>query len=50
MGVKLEINAREVATLAPLALLAVWLGFYPEWVLSYLQAPVAQLLAAAAAP
>jgi NADH-quinone oxidoreductase subunit M len=44
-GLKLEINPREVATLAPLALLAVCLGLYPEWILSYLRAPVAQLLA-----
>ena len=39
-GLKLELNAREVATLAPLALLAVGLGLYPECVLSYLRAPV----------
>ena len=44
-GLKLELNAREVATLAPLALLAVCLGLYPELVLSYLHAPVAELLA-----
>ncbi len=43
-GLKLELNAREVATLAPLALLAVALGLYPECVLSYLRAPVAELL------
>ena len=42
-GLKLELNAREVATLAPLALLAVGLGLYPECVLSYLRAPVAAL-------
>ena len=50
MGLKLELNAREVATLAPLALLAVYLGLHPEWVLSYLRAPVAQLLAAGVTP
>jgi NADH-quinone oxidoreductase subunit M len=50
VGLKLELNAREVATLAPLALLAVCLGLYPEWVLSYLHAPVAQLLAAGVTP
>ena len=50
MGLKLELNAREVATLAPLALLAVYLGFHPEWVLSYPRAPVAQLLAAGVTP
>ena len=44
-GLKLELNAREVATLAPLALMAVCLGLYPELVLSYLHAPVAELLA-----
>ncbi len=49
-GLKLEINAREVATLAPLALLAVCLGLYPELVLSYLRVPVAELLAAGVAP
>jgi hypothetical protein len=31
--------------LAPLALLALGLGLYPELVLSYLRAPVAELLA-----
>lgn len=49
-GLPLELNAREVATLAPLAFLAVCLGLYPEYVLSYLRAPVAQLLAAGVAP
>jgi NADH-quinone oxidoreductase subunit M len=45
VGLRLELNAREVATLAPLAVLAVCLGLYPEYVLSYLRAPVSQLLA-----
>ncbi len=49
-GLKLELNAREVATLAPLALLAVCLGLYPECVLSYLHATVAELLAAGGTP
>jgi NADH-quinone oxidoreductase subunit M len=49
-GLALELDAREVAILAPLALLAVVLGLYPEWVLSYLHAPVAELLAAGGAP
>ena len=49
-GLKLELNVREVATLAPLALLAVCLGLYPELVLSYLRVPVAELLAAGVAP
>src|SRR5438094_5755726 len=49
-GLKLDLNSREVATLAPLALLAVGLGLYPESVLSYLHAPVAQLLAVGVTP
>jgi NADH-quinone oxidoreductase subunit M len=49
-GLALELDAREVAILAPLALLAVVLGLYPECVLSYLHAPVAELLAAGGAP
>ena len=44
-GLKLELNAREFATLAPLAVLALCLGLYPELVLSYLRVPVAELLA-----
>ncbi len=44
-GLELELNPREVATLLPLAILAVTLGLYPELVLSYLRAPVAELLA-----
>jgi NADH-quinone oxidoreductase subunit M len=47
---KLELNAREVATLAPLAILAICLGLYPEYILSYLRAPVAQLLASGVTP
>jgi NADH-quinone oxidoreductase subunit M len=39
-GLKLELNVREVATLAPLAFLAVCLGVYPECVLSYLRVTV----------
>ncbi|PYS34915.1 MAG: NADH-quinone oxidoreductase subunit M, partial [Acidobacteria bacterium] len=38
VGLKLELNAREVATLAPLVFLAVFLGVYPDYVLSYLHA------------
>ena len=49
-SLKLELNAREVAVLAPLAILAVCLGLYPEFVLSYLRAPVAELLSAGATP
>jgi NADH-quinone oxidoreductase subunit M len=49
-GHKLELDLREIATLAPLALLAVSLGLYPEYVLSYLRAPVAKLLGAGMVP
>ena len=49
-GLKLEINAREAATLAPLALLALLLGLYPEYLLSYIRGPVARLLAAGVTP
>ena len=49
-GLKLELNAREVATLAPLALLALCLGLYPELVLSYVRAPVAELLSGGLMP
>lgn len=48
-GLRLDLNAREVATLAPLALLALVIGLYPESVLGFLRASVAQLLAAVAA-
>jgi NADH-quinone oxidoreductase subunit M len=47
---KLELNTREVATLAPLVLFAVCLGVYPDLVLSYLRAPVAALLAGGVTP
>jgi len=49
-GLKLELNAREVATLAPLALLALYLGLHPEYVLAYLRTPIARLLGAGVAP
>jgi NADH-quinone oxidoreductase subunit M len=49
-GLKLELNAREIATLAPLAILALFLGLYPESVLSYLRAPVARLLGGGVTP
>jgi NADH:ubiquinone oxidoreductase subunit 4 (subunit M) len=39
-----------VATLAPLALLALVIGLYPESVLGFLRASVTQLLAAMLAP
>ena len=50
VALKLELNAREVATLAPLAILAISLGLYPDCILSYLRVPVAQLLAAGVTP
>ncbi len=50
VGLKLELNPREVATLAPLVVLAVSLGLYPEYLLSYLRAPVAQLLGSGVTP
>ena len=49
-GLKLELNAREVATLAPLAILAVCLGLRPEFVLSYLRETVNALLIFGATP
>ena len=45
-----DLNAREVATLAPLALLALVIGLYPESVLGFLRASVTQLLGAVAGP
>ena len=49
-GLKLELNAREIATLAPLAFLVFCLGLYPEFVLSYLRVPVAKLLSGGVMP
>ncbi len=49
-GKGLELNAREVATLAPLAFLAVCLGVYPECVLAYLHETVDALLTSGATP
>jgi NADH-quinone oxidoreductase subunit M len=49
-GLKLDLNAREVAILAPLALLALSLGLYPQLVLDYVHAPMTQLLAAGVTP
>jgi NADH-quinone oxidoreductase subunit M len=49
-GLKLELNAREIATLAPLAFLAILLGLYPDCVLSYLRETVDVLLTAGARP
>jgi NADH-quinone oxidoreductase subunit M len=44
-----DLNAREIATLAPLAALALVIGLYPESALGVLRASVAQLLTAVAA-
>jgi NADH-quinone oxidoreductase subunit M len=49
-GLRLDLNAREVATLAPLALLVLMIGLYPEFVLGFLRASVTQLLAGVPAP
>jgi NADH-quinone oxidoreductase subunit M len=49
-GLRLEIKAREIATLAPLGVLAIVLGLYPDAVLAVLRESVGQLLAAVAAP
>jgi NADH-quinone oxidoreductase subunit M len=47
VGLKLELNFREFATLAPLAFLVVCLGVYPDCVLSYFRETVDALLAGA---
>ena len=47
-GLRLDLSAREVATLAPLVLMALVIGLYPEFVLGFLRASVTQLLTAAA--
>lgn len=49
-GLALDLNAREVATLTPPALLAIVIGLYPESVLGFVRASVAQLLTLVAAP
>ena len=49
-AIPLDLNVREVATLAPMALLAVIIGLYPESMLGFLRVSVAKLLAVAAAP
>ena len=43
-GLSLDLNFREMITLAPLAVLAVVIGLYPELVLSFLRVSVEQLL------
>jgi NADH-quinone oxidoreductase subunit M len=47
---RLDLNGREVMTLAPMALLVVVIGLYPESVLSFLRVSVVQLLVAVPAP
>jgi NADH-quinone oxidoreductase subunit M len=47
-GLRLDVNAREVATLLPLVIFAVVIGVYPESVLGFLRASVGELLAAVA--
>jgi NADH-quinone oxidoreductase subunit M len=47
-ALRLDLNAREAATLAPLASLAILIGLHPESVLGFLRASVGQLLLAAA--
>jgi NADH-quinone oxidoreductase subunit M len=49
-GLRLEITGREFATLAPLAVLALVLGLYPNGVLDVLRESVGQLLTTVAAP
>jgi NADH-quinone oxidoreductase subunit M len=49
-GMRLDLGPREIATLAPLAVMAVVIGLYPECVLGYLRVPVGQLLDAVAGP
>jgi NADH-quinone oxidoreductase subunit M len=43
-GHRLDLNAREIVTLLPLVVMAIVIGLYPESVLGFLRAPVAQLL------
>jgi NADH-quinone oxidoreductase subunit M len=44
---RLDLNAREVATLVPLAVLAIVIGLYPESLLGFLRTSVGQLLMSA---
>jgi len=46
---RLDLCAREIATLTPLALMVLVIGLYPESVLGFLRASVAELLAAVTA-
>jgi len=47
---RIDLNVREVAILAPLVFLALVIGLYPESVLGFLRASVAQLLTTMSAP
>jgi NADH-quinone oxidoreductase subunit M len=47
-ALRLELDAREAATLAPLAFFALVIGLYPESVLGFLRVSVEQLLAVVA--
>ncbi len=46
---RLDLSAREIATLSPLALMVLVIGLYPESVLGFLRASVAEHLAAVTA-
>jgi NADH-quinone oxidoreductase subunit M len=48
-ALRLDLNAREIATLVPLAVLAVVIGLYPESVLGFFRTSVSELLVAVAA-
>jgi NADH-quinone oxidoreductase subunit M len=45
-GHRLDLNAREIATLLPLVVMALVIGLHPESVLGFIRAPVALLLEA----
>jgi NADH-quinone oxidoreductase subunit M len=47
-GLRLDVNAREIATVTPLVLLAVVIGLYPDSVLGFLRPAVVALLATVA--
>jgi NADH-quinone oxidoreductase subunit M len=49
-GLSLDLNWREFATLAPLAVLVLVIGLYPESVLSFLRASISDLVAALPSP
>ncbi len=49
LRLRLDLNAREIATLAPLVILALLIGLHPESVLAFLRASVTELVSAASA-